>query len=249
MNAWRFVLVLMIALTVACGKKEPSADEALKQYRSKVEPKLANAEAIGKALPAIKEEAVKLDGPPPTLTQIIGFTDRSQKQMGNATLVYASDLADVTTLGKVDFRVDNAEFQNVLNQCGALLRKGTAPKDSFGKTVEHGEALYLQVCADLKYLIVLKPTTLEGPTTNTKTKVFTPGVFRGEVLFFNLDTRAFLGGFSLNFTQRGDSDGETITTQESDLPAAVRGRFLGQIRYELNQALKKHAGALPKAAW
>jgi hypothetical protein len=240
MRTWRFFgLMCAVTLAIGCGKKDLSVDEAIKQYGAKVESKLATAEAIGKALPSLKEEGVKIDGPAPTLTKVIGVPDHSRRQMGNATMVYSADLADVTTLGKVPFRVDDSAFQNVLNHCGAILRKGT--RTSTKRTDKPMDALHIQVCAEIKYLIVINPT-VDEPSTNVKAKTYMPGIFRAEVLFFDLDTRDFLGGFWIFNTQKGDDAAGTIKTRSSNLAGEVDGRFQSQIRFALDRDLKKYAG-------
>ncbi len=233
----RSTWVLVAALASGCGTKAPSVDETIGQYRARVEPKIAVAERVGKALPALSADGIKLSGPKLSLTYLSHSGD-PPKQIGNAAVVYAADLADVTTYGNVELRVTDAELKPVVNNCAAILRKKSMAKGNvlLEETMSGSRvAKYLPICAALQYLVVINPRTVVKPTLDEKSKTFNPGIFRGDVLVFDASSGASLGGFRVDLTQAAD-------TVKVKAGGEVEIGFITEVGAAIRDGLKKHAG-------
>jgi hypothetical protein len=229
MLAGCFLLAIAVA---SCSKPEPKLDDEIAKHRAAVEPKLAAAEAIGKAAPPTlaKDGCDLAGGPPPRIL----VTSGPNKGQGNALIVYVEDLADVTAQGgSPAHRVPST---GLLNDCAALVRKKqlAAPSSLTAKGA-HAQ-VYLPLCAAAQYLYVIVTKSKTDPVVSGDS--YSPGSMSGEVHLFRLEGSKHLGGFAFNAATPTE-----VTTYEGPSRSAqsdVDGKFMTAIALAIDGGIKKN---------
>lgn len=146
----------------------------------------------------------------------------------NAALVYADDLGDLASPKPVHLRtLDSAP----LLQCGALLARGQYVGDTVKKPLPSVVEQYLSACERLEYALVVRLLEFTPPALALEVKKFAPGIYKAEVLVFDLRQGEYLGGYLVTAMNEPsvkllDGDGDhvkrLITNLESETYTAFR---------------------------
>lgn len=223
----RPLLLLSCLCLVGCE----SVSDVVTRHRAAVEKTFTAIQAIklpadGLETPKVKPAPIVLEGAPET----------------NAMFVYAEDLAKPGAAAPVNLRtLDSVP----LLQCGSLLSKGAYFADTITHPAPSVVGQYLGACERLQYVLVIRTVQYVAPELSLETKKFAPGVYRAEVLVFDLRSRELLGGYPVA-AKNEDSvallDGDADHTRRliSNLEAAV----FTALREATRQALP---GSLPPA--
>lgn len=178
----RVLLTVSAIIAVGCGgggSSGPSNAEVLKKHGEGVEKLFAVAEGLRGNLPAIPSG--KIDAP--ALDVIIDGT-------GNALLVHAEDLADLTVVPTLDVRVSGTGF---LNDCAAFVRKQAFAD---GTKVQEGHLKQkLPSCDAATHIVVVQHRDHSMPTVDVGSETYVAGSARGAVFVFDAETGANVGGF------------------------------------------------------
>lgn len=161
-----------------------SVGDVVNKRRSGVQKRLAAIQAL--KLPAEPVAEVKVKPAPLVLERSSGGPE------SNAMFVYAEDLAKPGEARAVHLRtLDSAP----LLQCGSLLSKQTYFGDSITRPMPSVVDGYLGACERLQYVLVIRLVEFKPPELSLETKKFVSGLYRAEVLAFDLKSGALLGGF------------------------------------------------------
>lgn len=214
----RKLALLLPLLLAACG---PSADDLINEYRPQAEPRMAAVAGVAKAAAA---HSAELAEPSVQLT----FGDGR-----DAAIVHLELLdEDPKTKPDLDFHIVNfwLEFPR---DCLA----GRADFDIDADAVRSG---FDQLLA-LKYLVVIRTRLFAAPVS-TDDKSFSPGLWQGEVLVYEIEGAKLLGGYSVS---AGNDAEVTVNTQSVD--SWLRSNLWENARKEVKKVLEKHAkgGVLP----
>lgn len=228
------VLLLVSWALLGCD----SAADVIARRRPAVEQslaRLARLEAKVRATPAVSESKVRAapivlersEGGPPS----------------NAAFVYAEDLADLAAPKPVHLRtLDSAP----LLQCGALLAKGQYVGDAVTRPLPSVVEQHLAACERLRYALVIRLLQFTPPALALEVKKFAPGIYKAEVLVFDLEQGELLGGYLVTAMNEPsvrllDGDGDHVQRLITNLESEVFS--------ELRAATRKWIpGALPPAA-
>jgi hypothetical protein len=152
-------LVLTLVLT-GCG---PYIDEVNAAHKSRIEVKLEQARAVGKALAS---QAVLIDDRLPLPKAVLGYGWPAEKP-SNAAFIYAEDFASLDQLGWVYARAQSA---GLVQRCSSLLhterepwdprRPATAPGPGFGFEAQK----LFDACEKLEYLFVIRTRAFARPS-------------------------------------------------------------------------------------
>lgn len=85
---------------------------------------------------------------------------------------------------------------NVLSICASRLEK---PQAQTADTTQ-SDVDWLEECAALEYVAVVRPRKVGLPKVNLATKTFTPGSYEGDMLLFELASGEIKGRYPLNIT-------------------------------------------------
>lgn len=191
-----------------------------------LQPKVAAAEPITTA--KVRAAPVVLEG--------------SSSSESNAMFIYADDLPRPGQAQPVRLRtLDSVP----LLQCGALLSRQTYFNDSITRPMPSVAESYLTACERLKYVLIIREVEFAAPQLSLETKKFSTGVYRAEVLAFDLSSGELNGGFP--FAARND---ESVMLLDGD--ADHTRRLLGNLESTVFSALreatrKAFPGSLPPA--
>lgn len=178
-----FFVVSSAALLAGCE----SVGDVVNKHRSAVQKVFGELQALGpkvKTLEPLTEAKVKT--PTPLVLEGPG---------ANAMFVYAEDLAKPGDALPVHLRtIDSLP----LLQCGALLEKGQYFADSITRTKPSVVDAYLSDCARLRYALIIVEREFKQPELTLITRSFTSGLYRADVLVFDLADGAFLGGYPMS---------------------------------------------------
>jgi hypothetical protein len=236
--------LLLFLVCFACNAKKappPTVEQSIAEWGPKVEARLKNVDAIGRALPNIKvTQTIKLDGPP------LVFGSSHPPRKGNAAELTVVDFDDLTRMKNVPWRFNNRD----LSECAAILRKRALafeearPGDEIPLEAWHA-AQYLPTCAGLRYLVVVRTSELSRAAA-LSTKSFLAGSAKGEILVFNLETGAYLGG--VPFEARSSTSVEVayrdVAREAVAAHDAVDSDFARRVSLTIREALQ---AALPDA--
>jgi hypothetical protein len=113
----------------------------------------------------------------------------------NAMLLYAEDLVKPGDALPVHLRTLDSM---PLLQCGWLLEKGQYFNDTITRLKPSVVEAYLGDCERLRYALVIRETEFKQPVVTIITKSFTSGLWRADVLVFDLTDGAYLGSFAVS---------------------------------------------------
>lgn len=206
----RKVLLLIGGLLASCGASlffvrwshQRARAELFDRYRARVEPKLAAIERLRDrvaALPPVANDTLAAVAHPLVMA---GYDHRAET---NGAVVYQEDLGDLSRLGDAGPHYNQRLFQAGLPiDCARLMRLGVygtyEPQNVHLNVAQE----YLEVCAKLDYVFVLRTRRFEGLE------------FSGDVLAFEVDTGRPLGGFALDFTSAARTSLEKDTAVRVD---------------------------------
>lgn len=212
----RVIVLVSCALLLGCD----SAADVIAKKRGGVEQTFARLKALEAkvaATPAVSESKVKAA---PIVLEGGGSA--------NAAFVYAEDLGDLSAPKPVHLRtLDSAP----LLQCGALLAKGQYVGDAVTKPLPSVVEQYLAACERLEYALVIRLLEFTPPTLALEQKKFATGIYKAEVLVFDVKQGESLGGYLVTSMNEPnvkllDGDGDhvkrLITNLESETYTALR---------------------------
>jgi hypothetical protein len=192
-----------------------SVADVVTKHRAAVEKTFADVQALKPRVDAAAEVTEAKVKTAPIVLE--GSPDK------NAMFVYAEDLAKPGQAAPVNLRtLDSVP----LLQCGSLLARGTYFADTITHPAPSVVTQYLGACERLQYALVIRTLQYAAPELSLETKRFAPGVYRAEVLVFDLHSKELLGGY-LVAAKNEDSvpllDGDADHTKRliSNLEAAV----------------------------
>jgi hypothetical protein len=146
----------------------------------------------------------------------------------NAMFIYAEDLSKPGAARSVPLRsLDSVP----LLQCGSLLSNGTYFADAVTRPAPSVVGQYLSACERLEYVLVIRKIEFTPPLLSLETKKFASGVYRAEVLVFELRSGTLLGGYLVEATNEasvmlldGDADHtkRLLSNLESTVFSALR---------------------------
>ena len=231
-------IVLLFLLTVpgaGCSSSTPSAEAQIAADRPTVETRLAAVETLARqvaALPPTQRDAVTLAGPPFALIKQLG----PPQPAANAAFLYAEDLPALGTLADVPYRIPSS---TLASDCAALVRRGLAFAPEPGSAVALRRApppasadsawMLLPRCRDMRYVVVIRTTTLRAPRAHREDKTFDAGKMEGDALVFDLETGALAGSFTLAAASRP----EVKVRATDDAEAWIDAHFRAQIAQAL----------------
>ena len=253
--------LLALALVLAgCG---PYIDEVNAAHRGRVEAKLEQVHAVGKALaaqPPLAEDRLPL----PKAQLGYGW---SATKPANAAFIYAEDFASLDELGWVYGRAKNV---NLVQRCSSLLHTerepwdpgdpDTAPHPGFG--FEAGKIF--EACENLEYLFVIRTRAFAKPSearrhqpvvaavgdagresdagpeagtsgdSQSRDFDFDGGYLDAEILVFELASARFMGGFRFQVESSSTLRGEATA-------GVVREDFRTRVSGELARVVHERA--------
>lgn len=163
-----------------------SVSDVVAKHRAGVEKTFAALQALKPRVDAAEAVTAAKVKPAPLVLE------RSTGPESNAMFVYAADLEKPGEALPVNLRtLDSVP----LLQCGSLLAKGTYFADSITHPAPSVVSQYLSACERLKYVLVIRELQFVLPRLSLETRKFVSGLFRAEVLVFDLHSGELLGGF------------------------------------------------------
>jgi hypothetical protein len=226
----RIGMVVALTLAVGCGKKssEPKLADVIAKHEAQIEPKLAAAATIaGEKAPSVG--SCDADADPRIVTTGVG----GAAPVGNALIVYRTDLADLTKQSAGKYTIPGVGlFQN----CAALVRNQELAAPST-VTASGGHAQnYLPGCAGAEFLYVIEERSMTEPAISGSS--YTPGKMSGEVHLYRFDGAKHVCGFAFEAStpdsfQTNDSASRSA---ESDLA----GAFMSAIATAIDDGIKKN---------
>jgi hypothetical protein len=218
-------VIVLAGLLVACGDKEPTLDDVIKTYVPPVEPMLTVLEKIAKAPLPAATGTISLAGGPPLI--VSSYID-GPKLVGNAAMAFYADLADLGTYGSVD-ELRTSDY-SVVNDCWRVARKGEQAARAGAQASAPWPQVardWLKRCSLMRYLVVMKVTTLQG-TKYVDKEQFGGGFATADVLVFDLKTGAYLGGV------QAAAESSTVTR---DPAGDLRNKFYDAVRSAITKQL------------
>lgn len=187
----RFLLV-SIAVLSACKPAPPPIDPTFEPAATAVKAHLA-------MLPRIKQT---LDATPPLTADTLALPGGRK---ASATLVTAEQL---TSLGACfsDAPICD-EFWWRLSRCERLSQLTPA-----AASTEFDSLNEVKRCAGLRYLAVARKRAFTSPAVDKASKTYRPGHLSVELLVFDLETGASLGGFIVEAKSPASLEGMTAQT-------------------------------------
>lgn len=217
----------------AC-KSESVADVAAK-YRPGVEKGFAAIHALEPKVQAAAELTEARVEPPATPLLI----EKPKSDEDNAMFIYAEDLPRPGEATPVALRsLDSVP----LLQCGSLLSVGTLYGTAIKVTSPSVAKGYLSACERLRFVLVIRTREFKAPVSGTGETKFVSGLFRADVVAFDLSTGAFLGGFPVS--AKNDED-VTIVAGEDQGQRLLRNLEAAIYESLREGARKAFPGSLP----
>ena len=98
----------------------------------------------------------------------------------------------------------------------------------------------LKECSELKVLAVVRKVSFTKPAADRKTKTYSPGEFAGEVLVFNIDDAAPLGGFRVTAKTPDSLDKVPESADVDDsLLRTINQSFIESVKLKLGSARRE----------
>lgn len=232
----RLVLVVSSVWWLGCE----SVSDVVEKKRAGVEQTFALLRALEPKVQAtgpVTESKVK------PVTLVLERTEGGA-QPSNAAFIYAEDLANPGDAKPVHLRtLDSAP----LLQCGSLLSKGHYFGDAVKKPMPSVADQYLSACARLKYALVIRLLEFKPPELALEVKKFAPGVYKAEVLVFDLTQGEYLGGYLVTAMNEPsvkllDGDGDHVKRLITNLESETFTAFRDATRKWVPGALPAPAG-------
>lgn len=195
------------------------------------------ADVVAKHRPGVEKTFAAVRALEPRVTAAAAVTEAKVKaapvileggKASNAMFIYADDLPKPGEARPVHLRtLDSVP----LLQCGSLLIKGTYFADSITRPMPSVVDGYLSACERLQYVLVIRTLQYVAPELSLETKKFASGVYRAEVLVFELASGELLGGFPVSAKNEdsvmlldGDADHRKrlISNLEATVFSAIR---------------------------
>lgn len=201
----RFVVVLLVAIS-ACKPAPPAVDPAFEPAATTVKTHLA-------MLPRIKQAVDAM----PRLTADTLTLPGARK--ASATLITVDQL---TSLGACfsDAPICD-EFWWRLSRCERLSQLAPA-----AAAAEFDAVNEVKRCAGLRYLAVARQRAFTQPTVDKASKTYRPGHLSVELLVFDLETGAALGGFIVDAKSPASLDGMSGQTDVAKYLHTALGRIV-----------------------
>ena len=178
---------LLLLSTCLCLAGCESVPEVIAKHRAGVEKSLSRIHALKPRVDAAEPITLETKLKPAPLV-----LETNGGKAPNAMFIYADDVASPGEAKAVHLRtLDSAP----LLQCGALLSKQQYFGDSLTRTMPSVVESYLGACERLEYVLVIRLVEFKPPELSLETKKFVSGLYRAEVLAFDLKSGALLGGF------------------------------------------------------
>jgi hypothetical protein len=211
-----------------------SVGDVVGKRRAAVEKKLAAIQAL--QLPAEPITEAKVKPAPLVLERSKGGPE------SNAMFIYADDLPKPGEAKAVHLRtLDSAP----LLQCGSLLSKQTYFGDSITRPMPSVVDGYLGACERLQYVLVIRLVEFKPPELSLETKKFASGLYRAEVLAFELKTGELLGGFPV---VAKNEDSVMLLDGDADHSKRLISNLESTVFSALREAARKaFPGSLPPA--
>ncbi len=178
----RRLLLLPCLCLIGCE----SVTDVIAKHRAGVEKNLTRIQALQPRVAAAEPITTAKVKAAPVVLEGSGSTE------SNAMFIYADDLPKPGQAQAVRLRTLNSV---PLLQCGALLAKQTYFNDSITRPMPSVAQSYLTACERLKYVLIIREVEFAPPQLSLETRKFSTGVYRGEVLAFDLSSGDLLGGF------------------------------------------------------
>lgn len=184
----------LLLLPCLCLLGCESFTDVIAKHRAGVEKNFTRIQALQPRVAAAEPITTAKVKPAPVVLEGSGTTE------SNAMFIYADDLQRPGEARPVRLRtLDSVP----LLQCGSLLSRQTYFNDSITRPMPSTVEGYLTACERLKYVLVIREVEFAPPQLSLETKKFSTGVYRGEVLAFDLSSGELLGGFS--FAAKNDA--------------------------------------------
>lgn len=216
----RAMLPLLTLLLCACGK---SYDTVLTERRAEIEPKLAQIEKLGRDsltyYETLKDIALPQGGslrfgddPNAVLVQPEMFESDSEKRRP-----------------RLDLLIDNSWYAETRKALSGSSEK-TDGADL--------EARFNHVAA-IEYLVVVRTRIMAEPSA-AGDGMFSPGLWQGEVMVFEVSSGNFLGGAPIS---AGNSD--EVDVNVADAEKFLHKDLLSNTRAKIREALAPHSQDVP----
>jgi hypothetical protein len=223
----------VLPLACLCLLGCESVADVVAQHRAGVE----------KTLSAVQGLAPRVAATGPVFTtQVKAAPVVLEGSSSNAMFIYAEDLPKPGAARPVQLRsLDSVP----LLQCGSLLSTGTYFADTITRPAPSVVGQYLGACERLEYVLVIRKVEFTPPLLSLETKKFASGVYRAEVLVFELRSGTLLGGYLVSATNEDsvmllDGDADHSRRLMSNLESTV----FSALREATRQAIP---GSLPPA--
>lgn len=190
-----------------CGCKSDSVADVVTNYQPGVEKTFSAIQALApkvKGFPELTEAKVE----PPAVPLLI---EKPKSDEDNAMFLYADDLTKPGEAREVALRsLDTVP----LLQCGSLLSAGTLFEIPIKVTSPSVAKSYLSACERLRFVLVIRGHEFKAPVSGVGDTKFVSGLFRGDVLAFDLSTGTALGGFPV--VAKNDEDVTVVAGEDQD---------------------------------
>jgi len=171
----RFAWMTAALVTLSCGgKTKPTVDPQFDDHVKATKDKIAKLDKIKAAVAAaapITEDKLE-----------------PAAKKGNWTILATDQLAQLDACFS-DAKICGPEW-TLLKTC-----QDDAKKTAEEVAAQYGGTANLKACSELKLLAVVRKVSFTKPSADRKAKTYSPGEFVGEVLVFDIDSAANLGGF------------------------------------------------------
>lgn len=218
-NRCLVILGVVLVALLACKKNEAAA--TIEQHRPQVEPRLATAKRIAaelRTLAPLTQDGATLDAGPLTLSSPTNARASDTAVMEPESLLPHLESSLATPYSKA----------GQLAWCARLLgNKYTDPSKSVAEQ-------YLGLCANAKYLLVVRELERKDGTVGEDKSTFQAGKARGEVRVFRLDSGKALGGF------RFEAENSDLVSGRDE--AALRTDLNNQLDKAVNAGIEQHLG-------
>lgn len=206
-----------------------STGEVIVKQRPAVERQFAAVRSLGPRVKAVQPQASPQSSTAPVVLE------RSGTAESNAAFVYAQDLDHPGEAAPVRLRtLDSVP----LLRCGSLLAKGRLVDDPDRQPSPSLTASTLAACARLRYALVIREQEFTPPRLVLETRHFVPGVYRADVLAFELATGTLVGAYPVSVRSEGSVD----LANEDDERGHLR-RLISHLESDVYEALRDGARA------
>lgn len=225
-------LRLLLGSLCLWGCTSPSVDEVVVKHRAEVERTFAALSALDKQVQSAGEMSeAQVERP-----QVPLFLEKPDSDEDNAIFVYAEDLAGSSDAVQVR-TIDSLPLMH----CRSLLKEGKAFKSTVvSPSIAKG---YLSACARLRFALVIRTRELKLPQEARGENQFVSGVYRADVLVFDLLSGKSLGGFPVEAKNKPEVTVLSGENQPQRLLVNLEGTFYEALRSAARTAFP---GSLPR---